>query len=732
LLEALNAFGSSRFSSSFSALGRDEAALADPDETFADVRMVPSTSLGAEVVCTAIDGKSHLVAAADLSGDVRVWDYETGHEVYYLPAPSGTGVTATRRTRLAFAPRGKLLAVGDRVGRLWLVEVGLRKVEKLPLRRGAALALAFDESAGLMVVATTAGVLELWEVPNRKQLARFTFDPDGEAGEVLQEPGGIQSVDLSPGRHFLAAGTTDGVIHVWNFRERDRSSRLQPPPAPPDQSDTHDPTAPAVYLRFSPNEKRLAVVRKSGWLEVWRPEDRSLEYRVLLPEPGTPRRVYYAPDGGQIIVLWDTGSIVLIDPNDGSIVDRIKIPRGRAVNLSHGDDGVPVASLGSGSTVQVWDLLQLGRLATLGPFPTHLLDVTVTPFNTALALSSGGFVDHWDLCTGRHLGRQDLGASSLRELHKGPHPGVVLSCGPRDGLIALTGLEKNGATLRRDVLPVPAPATNERVATYSVGPDSTTIVLGYESGDVRLYTYGDSSVPPRFLPPSDWPITTVCFSPDGGTLAVADARGCLRLIDVETGNVQWEDQSGTLPIRMVAFTPSGRLLSVPRGNSIEVWNLEKNRRVARLTGHDAPIRTLVHGLEGRLLLSASEDGTARLWDMAQQRSLRVLADHPGPVTAATLDPELRLLLTTSGPYLSVWRVSDAKLLARLCYCGPRDAEERFHHWTTFTSAGYYVASHLDPPHVEFYRPESSSRMPAEDRRRLFDPLTVARTLLADV
>jgi WD40 repeat protein len=257
-------------------------------------------------------------------------------------------------------------------------------------------------------------------------------------------------------------------------------------------------------------------------------------------------------------------------------------------------------------------------------------------------------------------------------------------------------------------------------------------VLGYESGDVRLYTYGDSSVPPRFLPPSDWPITTVCFSPDGGTLAVADARGCLRLIDVETGNVQWEDQSGTLPIRMVAFTPSGRLLSVPRGNSIEVWNLEKNRRVARLTGHDAPIRTLVHGLEGRLLLSASEDGTARLWDMAQQRSLRVLADHPGPVTAATLDPELRLLLTTSGPYLSVWRVSDAKLLARLCYCGPRDAEERFHHWTTFTSAGYYVASHLDPPHVEFYRPESSSRMPAEDRRRLFDPLTVARTLLADV
>lgn len=739
LLKALDAFRRrSRHSTQLRPMSRDEAATLprESGETLADVRMVPSTNLGAEVVSTAVDGATSLVAAADISGDVRVWNYETGHQVYTIQAPGGSGVTATRRTRLAFAPGGKLLAIGDRLGRLWIVDVALRSVEKMPLRRGAPIALAFDAAASLMVVATTAGILELWDLPNRKQLARFTFDPSGDSREkvadaVQDNAGGIRSLDLSPGRHFLAAGTEDGVIHVWNFKERERSSRLQAPPPVPGQHPDRDPNAPAVYMSFDPEEALLAVVRESGWLEVWDPATGLLQYRTVLPEEGPPRRICYSPEGDQAIVMWDTGSIVLLDPRDGSVIDQIRIPRGRAVNLTHTDDGVPVASLGRGSTVQVWDLLALGRIATLGPYPTHLLDVTVSRFNTALTLSSGGFVDRWDLCTGRHLGRQDLGAPSLRELHKAPHIGGVLTCGPRDGLIAFEGFDRNGAPLQRDVLPVPPPAGNEHLATYSTSPDGKLLALGYENGDVRLYAYGERSQAPRFLPSSAHPISTVCFSPDGNTLAVADAMGHLRLLSVETGDLVWEESSGHLPIRMVAFTPSGRLLSIPRGNKIEVWNLEMKRRVARLSGHDAPIRTLVHGLEGRLLLSASEDGTARLWDMAQQRALRVLDDHPGPVTAATLDPDLRLLLTTSGPYLSIWRVSDAELLGRFCYCGPRDQVDTYQHWVAFSSTGHYIASDVDPPHIEFYRPGSSTRLSTEAREALLDPLAVARTLLAD-
>ena len=739
LLKALDPFRRSpRHSTSLRPMSREEAAAMprEQGEVLADVRMVPSTNLGAEVVSTAVDGATKLVAAADISGDVRVWNYETGHEVYYIPAPGGTGVTATRRTRLAFAPGGKLLAIGDRLGRLWIVDVALRNIERMPLRRGAPIALAFDAAAALMVVATTAGILELWDVPNRKQLARFTFDPAGDSREKIggakqDNAGGIRSLDLSRSRHFLAAGTEDGVVHVWNFKERERSSRLQAPPPVPGQDSDRDPMAPATYMCFDPSEQRLAVVRESGWLEVWDPATGLLQYRTVLPEDGPPRRICYSPEADQAIVMWDTGSIVLFDPKDGSIIDQIRIPRGRAVNLSHTADGVPVASLGRGSTVQVWDLLKLARVATLGPYPTHLLDVTVSRFNTALTLSAGGFVDRWDLCTGRHLGRQDLGAASLRELHKAPHIGGVLTCGPRDGVIAFEGFDRNGTPLQRDVLPVPPPAGNERVATYSTSPDGKTLALGYENGDVRLFAYGERSAPPRFFPSSDHPITTVCFSPDGSTLAVADAVGHLRLLRVESEELVWEEASGHSPIRMVAFAPSGRLLSIPRGNNIEVWNLEIGRRVARLAGHDAPIRTLVHGLEGRLLLSASEDGTARLWDMAQQRVLRVLDDHPGPVTAATLDPDLRLLLTTSGPYLSVWRVSDAELLGRFCYCGPRDHGDTYHHWVAFTSTGHFVASDVDPPHVEFFRPGSTTRLSTEDREALLDPLTVARALLAD-
>jgi WD40 repeat protein len=195
------------------------------------------------------------------------------------------------------------------------------------------------------------------------------------------------------------------------------------------------------------------------------------------------------------------------------------------------------------------------------------------------------------------------------------------------------------------------------------------------------------------------------------------------------GQVEWEDHSGRLPIHMVAFTPSARLLSVPRGDVIEIWTLEHRRRVARLYGHEAPIRTLVHGLDGRLLLSASDDGTARMWDMAQQRALRVLDDHPGPVSAATFDENLRLLLTTSGPYLSIWRVSDAALLVRCSYCGERPSGQP--RWVAFTPQGHYTASDLNLSNLEFTRPGQRARLSSQERAALFDPRAVARGLILD-
>jgi WD40 repeat protein len=587
------------------------------------------------------------------------------------------------------------------------------------------VALGFDSAASLMVVATTAETLELWDIPQRKHLATLSLElPSTDP----VERGAARALALSAQRAFLAAGTDTGLVHLWNFKDRAKSGPLATPPPVPGEA--RKPPGAVAHLEFNPAESRLALLRESGALEIWDPVRRVQLHRVQLPE-AEPRRLRYSPDGGHLLIAYNSGGIVSVDAQTGTVLDTIRVPRGRAVNVDYTADGVPVASLARGSTVQVWDLLRLGRVATLGAFPTRLLDVTIARYGeTALTLAAGGYVDHWDLCSGRHLGRQRLLTPAPREMHKAHEEHRVLVCGPRDGLLAYEGFEHNSTTPLEPVpLPVPRPGRGEQVVTYSVSPDQRLVALAYSTGDARLYGYQSPS-DPQVLPGTGAPLTTVCFSPDQQYLVTGDAEGRLRLWDPVVGRVEWEDQSARLPIHMVAFTPSGRLLSVPRGNVIEVWNLEHRRRVARLEGHEAPIRTLVHGLEGRLLLSSSDDGTARMWDMAQQRSLRVLGDHPGPVTAATFDASLRLLLTTSGPYLSIWRVADAALLARCSYLGQREGT-RHPRWVSFTPDGAYAASERAPLGVEFTRPRTRVRTSDAERDALFDPRAVARRLLGE-
>lgn len=689
----------------------------------ADVRLVPGEDSGVDVVSTAICASTGVVATADAAGDVRIWSYRDGREILFVDAPEGRDITSAVRTRLIFTPDGRLLALGDRVGRLWLVDVELRTREPVPLTQGAPLALAFDQAASLMVLATTAGTLELWDVPNRKQLATLTLElPVGDP----TEQGTVRALSLSAQRHYLAAGTDQGILHVWNFKDRARSGPLQAPPPLPGRPEK---VREVSHMCFSPQEDRLVVALRDGTLELWDPARRVLKQRITLPEK-EPRRLRFSPDGSQLLVVYNSGEILMVDSARWAVLDTIKIPRGRAVNVDHTADGIPVASLGRGSTVQVWDLLRMGRITTLGAFPTRLLDVTIARHGeTALTLAAGGYVDHWDLCTGRHLGRQRLVNRNAHEMHKAPEPGRVLACSQRDGLVAYEGFDINTSQpLQPASLHLPRPQRGERVVTYSISPDQRFIALGYTSGDVRIYGYQAPSEP-QVLPGTGQPITTLTFSPDQRYLVTADTAGCLRLWDPVVGQVEWEDQSGRQPIHMVAFTPSARLLSVPRGDVIEIWNLEHRRRVARLYGHEAPIRTLVHGLDGRLLLSASDDGTARMWDMAQQRALRVLDDHPGPVSAATFDDNLRLLLTTSGPYLSIWRVSDAALLVRCSYCGERPTGQA--RWVAFTPQGHYTASDLDLSNLEFTRPGQRARLSSQERASLFDPRAVARALVLD-
>ncbi|MEL6181905.1 MAG: serine/threonine-protein kinase, partial [Myxococcota bacterium] len=419
---------------------------------------------GPPILATAITGVGGYVAATDAHGTVWIWDFQAGDLVRALTELEEEPLPECK-ARLGFAPNGTLLAVGGRDGRLWLYDI--KAYTAWPLAMVAQQrpnALTFDHSSSLMVLSTSAGDLELWDMGERHRLARFS------AGQNQR----ILSLTFSPDRRSLVAGTEDGQLLLWHFSDRSQSGTL--PSSPSDTWPAQHVRCPSavLYQDISRDGSLLAVLRAGGVVELWSPATKMCLGTIALPSEEQPRRLTFSPDSRQILVAYDSGTVVIVDTLSRGVLDTIRVPRGEAVNISYTTDAVPIASIARGASIQVWDLLRMERLQTFGSLSDHLLDVTVTPQgDRALVLSARGTIDTWDLMSGRHLGRQPSLGATVRRLDKAPEAGRVLLCGAHEGLMALDGLEVNNLTpLRRAELPIPPPAAERPVQTYAISHDT--------------------------------------------------------------------------------------------------------------------------------------------------------------------------------------------------------------------------------------------------------------------
>jgi WD40 repeat protein len=116
----------------------------------------------------------------------------------------------------------------------------------------------------------------------------------------------------------------------------------------------------------------------------------------------------------------------------------------------------------------------------------------------------------------------------------------------------------------------------------------------------------------------DGSITSLAFSPDDKSLAVADTQAIVVLWDTDT----WKQKSKIegpedLIINSLAFSPNGKFLAWGcEDQTVQIWEVATGKLVTTLPGHSQAVTEVAYGSGDNTLASGAQDGDVRLWNIS--------------------------------------------------------------------------------------------------------------------
>ena len=544
-----------------------------------------------EVFAVALSDDGHTLGAGTQT-DASFWDTELRH--WRFTVPSG-------KASIAFLPGNSRVAIGSR-GPEGPGPVGAVRLYDLPSRDASggtpAPIAVLRRSGGLAAVSADGRTLVTGayaETSSNAPGAILLKVWDTASGALLAtnvEGAPLNALAISPDGQLVAAALARvAAVRFWSLTNG--GLRQQP-------GGLAGRFEMVRHLAFSPDSRTLATVGEDHLLRLWDVTTRQEKAR-LHGHTAPVNTVAYAATGGWIATGSADGTIRLWHPAARSPAEALIQPDHARSHFVLSRDGTLVTALLRDEGFVTWDVASLRRTVvpdTLGLAPLRFLDADRT----------------------------------LVAEHRDP-----------DGLIELECVQLLNPTNRRTVK---LAQTYESSQFAELSPDARVLAVAH-AGILTLWDAATGQQLAKLNDRDPLPASgSLCFSPDGRTLAATGIGASVHLYDIPSRRLRTRLSHETPPNFLVAFSPDSRqVFAGTSDHAIRMWEVASGRETGRFAGHKQSANALAVSPDGRTLASASPDGSLRLWDMATRRTTVILRP-PNPVMRLAFTPDGAALLAT--------------------------------------------------------------------------------------
>jgi len=583
--------------------------------------MDPESSEGQRWTCR-FDRSGSRIAALHPSGQVWIWEVESGKVLSHLECPAGPGVGV--RLTPDWSRAVYVTAAGVELATL---ESG-SPVQRLDTRLNQVRDLVVSPDGTTLAALGLEDQIQCWNLPTGDSAAvfatlvgavRFHFTPDGKR-LVVAGSDRMAVYEASSGR--LLHRAEDGG---------QGSSALFPSPEG-DRYVTAD-----AGLRFQ-------LWSTNGWeadLGTARAD------RALLA-----RTVNYSPDGRWLCTGGDNTTASVRDAVTGKL--HMMLPAQTYwVRLS--PDGRQCATLGGNAVIRIWSLDEHRELMSLKSHRQSIHDLAYSPDGRLLAsVSELGHVKVWSARLGREwmeIGGYPNGFSVSSE---GRYAAVV------NGLAGLVVLDTHSgavsATLDRERRPA--------LEFPSYSPDGRRLAVGTFGREITVWEPATGQLL-QVLRGHTAMVYAVNYSPDGRFLLSASFDGTGRIWDAATGVTLRILEGHTNLLWKAAWSCDGtRAITTSLDGTARIWDAASGECLHVLRGHTGVVTSVTVSPDNRTLVTGGQDQTVRFWDLRSGRLLRRWALRAwGTALNYSPDGERLLVRTRRGgigavdsPSIEVWDV----------------------------------------------------------------------------